>query len=42
MMNSIAVPGPSVDYDMTEQEIADSFADVGLVDAMPGLRIRSY
>lgn len=33
MISSIGVPGPAVDYDVTEQELADSFAPVGLVDA---------
>lgn len=33
MMNTIAVPGPAIGYDLTEQEVADSFAAVGLVDA---------
>lgn len=33
MLNTIAVPGPVIDYDITEQELAESFAPVGLVDA---------
>ena len=32
MINPIGVPGPLVDYEVSEQELADSFAAVGLVD----------